>query len=250
MYAQTQTRRLGAMEAMARGIPAELATFVRKTYGLLAFAVLLACGACAAMIEFMPTQPVTFRDGTRGEISSFPQWGIWALWGGMFVFGIMGSMARKGARQGEASLPGLLALIGMVVCGGAMLGPTIGSFIGLGMAKTVMAAAATTAVTFTALTAYVMITGHNFRFLGGFLFVTFWAFFAAWILSGWLFPGVQWYLAAFGALLFSAFILYDTSSVIHFYGPNNLVVPAVISLFLDIFNLFIMLLVLFSGRRD
>jgi modulator of FtsH protease len=250
MYGQPQARRLGAMEAMARGIPAELALFVRKTYGLLAFSVILACAACAGMIAVMPTARVVLRDGTVGVVSAFPQWGIWLLWGGMLVFGIMGSMVRSGARQGEASAKGLLALVGMVLCAGAMLGPTIGSFLGLGMARVVMAAAVTTAITFSALTAYVFVTGRDFSFMGGFLFVAGWAFLAAWLLGMFLFPGIQWWMAGIGALLFSAFILFDTSSVVHYYGPNNLVVPAVIALFLDIFNLFIMLLVLFSGRRD
>jgi FtsH-binding integral membrane protein len=243
---------MGAIEALARGIPAELTVYVRKTYGLLAFSLVLGAAACWAMMAVMPTVAVRMHDGTVGTIPQFPQWGLWLLWGGTFVFSMVGNMAKNGARQGEVSVMGLVGLVGMVLCSGAMLGPTIGIYVGLGMAGTVAAAAVVTAVTFTALTAVVFFTGKDFGFLGKFLFVAFIAFFAAWLVGAFFVhsAGFQWWLAAVGAILFCGYILFDTSTVVHYYGPGNLVVPAVIALYLDIFNLFIMLLVLFTGRRD
>lgn len=242
--------RMGAAEALARGIPAELTTFVQKTYGLLAFSLLLAAGASVAVMKIWP--PVLVHS-LRGDFlaPTFPQWAVWLLWGGTVVFSIVGNLSAKGARQGETSVIGLLALCAMVICAGGMLAPTLGMMAGLGMSDVIVAAAVTTALTFTGLTAFVFLTGKNFTFMGTFLFMAFWAFFAAWMVGGFLVhsPGFQWWLAAGGTILFGAMILFHTSSVVHFYGPQNLVVPAVIALFMDILNLFMMLLVLFSGRR-
>jgi len=44
-----------------------------------------------------------------------------------------------------------------------------------------------------------------------------------------------------GALLFSGYILYDTSVIMHHMGPDDYVMAA-ISLYLDIINLFLYLL--------
>lgn len=244
--------RMGAMEAWSHGIPAELVVFVQKTYALLAFALVLAAAACWAMIQVMPTATVTLRGGGTVVVSTFPRWGLWLLWGGAIAFGFLGNRAKNGARQGEVSLAGLGFLCAMVICAGAMLGPTIGTFVGMGMTNVVLAAAATTAATFIALTAYVLISGRNFSFMQGIVGTAFLAFFIAWMVNAIFIQSAdfQWWMAAIGAILVSAMILVNTSSVIHFFGPNNLVVPAVIALFVDIFNLFIMMLTLFAGRRS
>jgi len=244
--------RMGAMDAWSHGIPAALVPFVQRTYGLLTFSLLLAAAACWATIQWMPLREVVLRDGSSGVVSAFPRWGLWLLWGGTMVFGFLGNRARGGARQGEASVAGLVFLSLMVICAGAMLGPTIGTFVGVGMTNVVLAAAVTTAATFGGLTAYVLLTGRNFSFLQGALFMAFLAFFVAWMVGAFFIrsPEFQWWLAAVGALIISGMILVDTSSVIHFYGPNNMVVPAVIALFIDLLNLFILLLTLFAGRRD
>jgi FtsH-binding integral membrane protein len=238
--------------ALARGIPAELTVFVQKTYGLLSFSLILGAAACYAMMLLMPTREVLLRSGQTAVIPAFPQWGLWALWGGTFVFSMIGSAARNGARQGEVSPLGLVGLLGLVLCSGAMLGPTIGTYVGLGMASTVAAAAVTTAITFTALTAVVFLTGARFGFMGKFLMVAGIAFFVAWLVNAFFIRSaeVQWWMAAFGAILFCGYILYHTSAVVSAFGPANMVVPAVIALYLDIFNLFIMLLTLFTGRRE
>jgi modulator of FtsH protease len=250
MYAQSQTARLGALEALSRGIPAELSVFVKKTYSLLAFSLALGAAACWGMIQLMPTAVVTLRSGGSVVVPVFPRWGILLLGLGTLGFVLMGSFAKNGARQGEVSVTGLVALVGMVLCSGASLGPIIGTYVGLGMASTVGAAGIVTAVTFSALTAVVFLTGRNFGFLGKFLFVALIAFVVARLVGMFIgtSAGFQWWMAAVGAVLFCGFILFDTSSVVHYYGPNNLVVPAVIALYLDILNLFMLLLQLLSSR--
>ena len=248
MYGQVQARaRMGSMEALARGVPAELVTFVQKTYALLAFSLALAAAAVVFGMRLFPVEATP-----KGIAIGFPMWQIYALWAGTFVFSLMGGFVKSGARQGEATALGLVALVGLVLCSGLMLAPTIGMYLTLGMGSTVAAAAAVTAITFTALTALVFFTGKDFSFLGKMLFVAGIAFFAAWIVGAFFVrsAGFQWWLSAFGAVLFAGFILFHTSSVVRYYGPNNLVIPAVIALYLDIYNLFVILLHLFSGRRN
>lgn len=62
--------------------------------------------------------------------------------------------------------------------------------------------------------------------------------------------GMWWHyvLASFGALLFSMFILYDTSRIIHAYYYSEYI-PAAITLYTDIVNLFVWLLALMGGKR-
>ena len=57
-------------------------------------------------------------------------------------------------------------------------------------------------------------------------------------------PMLQLIIAMAGAVLFSAFILYDTQQIIK--GNYSTPIEAAIALYLDFFNLFIMLLQIFG----
>ncbi len=57
-------------------------------------------------------------------------------------------------------------------------------------------------------------------------------------------PILQLVIAMAGAVLFSAFILYDTQQIIK--GNYSTPIEAAIALYLDFFNLFIMLLQIFG----
>ena len=52
-----------------------------------------------------------------------------------------------------------------------------------------------------------------------------------------------------GALLFSGYILYDTSVILHKLGPDDYIVAA-INLYLDIVNLFLYLLQILRGCQE
>ena len=141
MYAQSRQAapaRMGSMEALAKGIPLELVPFVRKTYSLLGFSLALAGAAVWLGMRWFPVV-----ETPRGIALGFPQWQLWALWGGTFVFSLMGGFVKSGTRQGEASALGLVALVGLVLCSGLMLSPTISMYLTLGMGTTVAAAAGT-----------------------------------------------------------------------------------------------------------
>ena len=96
------------------------------------------------------------------------------------------------------------------------------------------------------------VTKKDFSFLGKFLFVGLVLLIVA-SLIGLFFPipALQLTISAIAVLLFSLYILYDVSNIIH-GGVTNYVM-ATINLYLDIYNIFVSLLNLlmaFSGQRD
>lgn len=109
-----------------------------------------------------------------------------------------------------------------------------------------------TGVIFVALSGYVLTTKKDFSFLGGFLFI---ALLGGILLSiaGALFhlPMMQVVLSGVFVLVFSAYILYNTSQILN-NGETNYIM-ATISLYLDILNLFLSLLRIlsyFAGNRN
>jgi len=96
------------------------------------------------------------------------------------------------------------------------------------------------------------VTKKDFSFLGKFLFVGLILLIVA-SLIGLFFPipAMQLTLSAIAVLIFSLFILYDVSNIIH--GGETNYVMATVNLYLDIYNIFVSLLNLlmaFSGQRD
>jgi modulator of FtsH protease len=109
-----------------------------------------------------------------------------------------------------------------------------------------------TGVIFVALSGYVLTTKKDFSFMGGFLFI---ALLGGLLLSlgGMIFqiPMMQIAMSALFVLIFSSYILYDTSRILH--GGETNYIMATISLYLDILNLFLNLLQLlsyFAGNRN
>lgn len=106
-----------------------------------------------------------------------------------------------------------------------------------------------TGIVFIGLTIYVFKTGRDFSFLGGALWIGFFGLMALG-LGGWIF-GFQlgiWYSIG-GALLFSGFILYDTSRILHHY-PTTAHVAAAVVLFTDVVLLFQKILMILLRSRD
>lgn len=89
------------------------------------------------------------------------------------------------------------------------------------------------------LTAYVFITKKDFSFIGGFLFIgLILVVIMAIIGLFWENRTLHFLMSGMGALLFSGFILYDTSRLLY---EKSTPVEIAIALFLDIVNLFWML---------
>ncbi len=98
---------------------------------------------------------------------------------------------------------------------------------------------ALTAAITASLTAYVFITKKDFSFLGGFLFTGL-VLVVIMVVVGlfWNNRTLDFVMSGIGALVFSGYILYDTSRLIHEKGTP---IEIAIALFLDIVNLFWML---------
>ncbi|HEV2472275.1 MAG TPA: Bax inhibitor-1 family protein [Chthonomonadales bacterium] len=115
-------------------------------------------------------------------------------------------------------------------------------------------AAMLTMIVFGGLTLYAMQSGRDFSYMGGFLFIAV----IGLVVAGLLLLFFHWpllYMAytVGGVLIFSGFVLYDTSMIMKRLSPGDEIAGA-ISLYLDFINLFwfiLQLLLEFSGNsRD
>lgn len=138
---------------------------------------------------------------------------------------------------------------------GAGLGPLISHYLrsAHGM-EVVMQALGGTAIVFLGLSAYALTTRKNFNFLSGFLAVGVMLLLAVGLfmmgaaMFGYHFSGLSLAYSVGIVLLMSAWILYDTSEIVHGGQTNYLL--ATIGLYLSILNLFTALLNLLGASND
>lgn len=109
-----------------------------------------------------------------------------------------------------------------------------------------------TGIIFLALSAYVLTSRKDFSFMGGFLMAGFWIAIVMILVSLFFhFTALQLMISGFIMLLSSGMILYQTSEIIH--GGETNYVMATISLYVQIYNIFMSLLQIlgaFSSDRD
>ena len=148
---------------------------------------------------------------------------------------------------------GIPALFGFTFIAGAMLTPILtvaaqlkngGQLVGL--------AGGMTAAIFFAMAGIATVTKRDFSFMGKFIFVGLILLIVA-SLANLFFavPAVSLTISAIAVLIFSLYILYDVSSIVH--GGETSYISATLRLFLDVYNIFISLLNLlmaFTGQRD
>ncbi len=148
---------------------------------------------------------------------------------------------------------GIVMLLGFTLVAGVFLGPILqhalhlrngGQLIGM--------AAGGTGLIFFSLATLATVTKKNFSFMGKFLFIGLILLVVA-SLANLFFaiPALSLTLSAIAVLIFSAYILYDISQIIH--GGETNYIMATMTLYLDIYNIFVNLLSLlmaFGGERD
>jgi modulator of FtsH protease len=147
---------------------------------------------------------------------------------------------------------GLVSVFALTGFMGITLGPILNAYI-TGLAngtQVVMMAMAGTGAIFIGLSAYALTTRKDFSFMGGFVLVGILVAFLAG-LGAVVFglPGLSLAVSAMFVLLMSAFILWETSNMIH--GGETNYIMATVGLFVAIYNLFTSLLHLlgaFSGE--
>src|SRR5487761_2569423 len=151
------------------------------------------------------------------------------------------------------SVWGIVALLGFTFVAGVFLGPILQVALHLkNGAQLIGLAAGGTSVIFFSLATIATTTKKDFSFMGKFLFIGLILLIVA-SLANMFFqiPALSLTISAIAVMIFSAYILFDVSRIVQ--GGETNYVMATLSLYLDIYNLFINLLSLlmaFSGERD
>lgn len=126
---------------------------------------------------------------------------------------------------------------------GGALGPVVSAYIAAyGNGGMIVAQAlGGTALIFLSLSGYVLVTGKDFSYMGGFLMTGLIVAVVAIIANIFLqIPALSLAISSAVIMIMSGFILYDTSRIIN--GGERNYILATISLYLSIFNIFIHLL--------
>ncbi|MDD2774761.1 MAG: Bax inhibitor-1/YccA family protein [Gallionella sp.] len=148
---------------------------------------------------------------------------------------------------------GIAALLGFTFVAGVFLGPILQVALHLKNGTELIGmAAGGTGLIFFSLATLATVTKKDFSYMGKFLFIGLIVILVA-SLANMFFqiPVLSLTISGVAVLLFSAYILYDISQIIH--GGETNYIMATMSLYLDIYNIFISLLnilMALSGERD
>lgn len=205
----------------------ERLAFLKKVYGLLATSVFTAAAAAYMTL----TTEAFFNMVARSQILFL------VLFIGTFFFA---QWARK--KEGMATI----ALFSFTIISGIMISPVIYAF-----QHVVVEALLLTGITFAALSFYAVTTKKDLSFLGGMLMTALIVMIVGGLLNMFFFQSsaISFAYSAIGVLVFSGFILYDTQNILRRY-PTDEYISATLSLYLDVLNLFLMILRLLGGSRD
>lgn len=218
-YAKSTQRVEGYEEQILENEKRDLASFIKQTYQLFAGSLLV--GAAGAYVGMgIPA------------IREF----YWAfvLLEFALIFGIGFARNKPGLN--------MFMLFAFALVSGLTMSVVVGQYIGMGASSVVVNALILTTVAFGGLSVFAMNTTKDFTTMGKFLFITLLVVVVASLLNVfWLHnPWMQVGIASISAILFSAFILYDTQNIIR--GNYATPVDGALALYLDFINLFISLL--------
>lgn len=174
---------------------------------------------------------------------------------------ILGSLLMFGAMMGmlfavaalRNSVWGIAALLGFTFVAGVFLGPILQVALHLNNgAQLIGMAAGGAGLIFFSLATIATVTKKDFSFMGKFLFIGLILLIVA-SLANLFFqvPAMSLTISAIAVLIFSAYILFDVSRIVH--GGETNYVMATLGIYMSLYNLFINLLNLlmaFSGERD
>lgn len=217
----TAGRGMFAIDAIAE----ERAAFIRKTYMHLTGAIFVFMG-----LEFIIFSTPTLRNGVLSLFTVSPWIILIAFLGASWLASSLASSAKSLGTQylglGLYTLAEAIIFVPILFFASQMSNQTV-----------IPIAAVITLCIFGGLTAYVLVTGADFSFLGGGLTIALLA--AIGIAIGAAIFGVSlglWFAAAM-VVLMSGFILYETSNVLHQYSTDQYV-SASLALFASVATLF------------
>ena len=218
------------VESAAQASVSERMGFIRKVYALFFAATLFAIGGVLLGLSYDPLLQFAYE---HPFIMFF-----------VMIGGVMGAQAVR-------HVPGLnlAALFGFTTLTGVVISPLIAVIWRINPGS-ILAAGLLTVGIFGGLTAYVFVSKKDFSFMRGMLMTGLIVVILAGVVN--IFLGASalgFAVAAATLLLFSGFVLYDTSNIIRRY-PTNEYVSGALDLYLDAFNIFLALLnILNAGRR-
>lgn len=215
--------------AVSRTAESALATnkVLRNTYSLLSMTLLFSA-LMAALSIYVETGPGTYLLSVGGAL--------------LLIWLVLPRTANSAA--------GIWVVFGITGLLGFSLGPIMAQYLALSNGpQLVMTALGGTGVIFLGLSGYALTTKRDFSFLGGMLFVGLLVIlFAALANIFFAVPALSLAISAAVIILFSGFILYDTSRIINGGETNYLM--ATVALYLNIFNIFIHLLNLLGALSN
>ena len=208
---------------------AERLSFIRKVYALFFAATLFAIGGVLLGFAYPPLMIYALEHPIIMLLA--------------MVGGVMGATALRHKRGIN-----LVALFGFTTLTGVIISPLI-ALVYLKNPASILQAGLLTVGIFGGLTAYVFISNKDFSFLRGMLVTGLIVVILAGLLNILIVGSSALYFATAVAtlLLFSGFVLYDTSNIIRRY-PTNEYVAGALSLYLDAFNIFLALLRILNSR--
>lgn len=169
---------------------------------------------------------------------------------GYFGFLIAGLISLFIVHKKADTAQGLIWTFVFTGCMGMALGPILNNYLAMSNGgEIIMQALGGTALIFFGLSAYALTTKKDFSFMGGFLSIGMIVVIVA-MLANLFFqvPAVSLAISAAVVMLMSGFILFDTSRIVN--GGETNYIRATVSLYLNIYNLFIHLLALIGMGDD
>jgi FtsH-binding integral membrane protein len=215
--------------------PSVQRNFLVKVYALLFVQLAFTSGAIAINV-FVP------------QVRAFNIQNFWVS----LVFMFSSMVVLIGVYFAARIFPLNIALVAFFT---GLFGWGVGMICSFYSAYEVITAAGITAIIVVALSGYVLITNARLHWMGMGLGIALFGFMLATLvtlLCSLVFHIGRWWLFALsgvGAILMSLFILYDTSRIIHDYAADE-VIPAAITLYTDIVNLFLYILQLLHICRN
>ena len=170
----------------------------------------------------------------------------------LLMFAVMMGMLFAVAKL-RNSVWGIAALLGFTFVAGVFLGPILQVALHLRNGGTLIGmAAGGTGLIFFSLATLATVTKKDFSFMGKFLFIGLIVVLVASLANIFFqIPVMSLAISGVAVLIFSAYILYDISQIIH--GGETNYIMATLSLYLDIYNIFVNLLSILMalmGERD
>ncbi len=205
--------------------PANLMAFLRSTYQLFAGSLLAATAGAYIGLDMV------------SAISSW-YWGLVILEFAL-LFGLYAVKDKPGIN--------LAVLFAFTFVSGLVITPLLSSVFNMPNGASVVAQAfLMTSVAFGGISMFALTTKRDYSNMGKMLFIALIILIVGSISNIFIgSPIFQLGIAMVGALLFSAFILYDTQQIVK--GGFSSPIEAAIALYLDFFNLFISLLQIFAA---